>query len=134
MGYKSSFTRQIDNNSIILILFRTKYSSVKGIHFQSGVHPSIDDAVVLKMMSPSLWEILFNGFTVHILAAISHNFESVGHFSTYLTVMADCLQNVMAKIFQNFEQIKLIKWIHVCRGNEYSMINYKVCRKNMHVI
>lgn len=47
----------------------TNYSSVKGAHFQSGVPPSVDDTMVLETISPGLWAILFNWFTIHFFGS-----------------------------------------------------------------
>lgn len=48
-----------------ICLYRTKYGSIRCAHFQSSIHPSINYAMILKVMS-SRRAILVYGFAVHV--------------------------------------------------------------------
>lgn len=75
------------------------------MHFQSGIPPTIDDAMLLKTISPGLWAIeqLCSIYSQFIFsAAIFQDVKSVGYFSTYLTVDFDFSHNVMAKILKKY--------------------------------
>lgn len=61
----------------------TNYSSVKGTHFQSSVPPSIDDAMILELIPPGLWAILFNWFTIHLFGS---DLQGCGICWTFLNV------------------------------------------------